>query len=102
MKLNNEIKEILDRMEELVKHKYDKEIHTYRLFDDVQDLLDYITNLEEENEMYAQLKDEYEDIINKAIEYIELIQARSRANTLNEGYINIDKLLNILQGEDNE
>ena len=44
------IKEILDRMKELVKHKYDKEIHTYNLFDDIQSLLDYITNLQEENE----------------------------------------------------
>ena len=46
--MKDEIKEILDRMQELVKHKYDKEIHTYNLFDDIQDLLDYITNLQQE------------------------------------------------------
>ena len=46
--MNNEIKEILDRMQELVKHKYDKKIQTYNLFDDIQGLLDYITNLQEQ------------------------------------------------------
>ena len=59
--MNNEIKEILDRMQELVKHKYDKEIRTYNLFDDIQGLLDYITNLQEENEKLKKLYDKYEE-----------------------------------------
>lgn len=62
--MKDEIKEILDRMQELVKHKYDKEIHTYNLFDDIQGLLDCITNLQEiaeehcANEMIYKLRNE--------------------------------------------
>ena len=44
---------------------------------DVRKLLDCITNLQEENKMYAQLKDEYEDIIDKAIDKL-----------LQQGYLN--------------
>lgn len=40
--------------------------------------------------------------IDKAIEYVEFVKSYSLANTLNEGYIDVDKLLNILKGVNNE
>ncbi len=48
--MNNEIKEIFKRMNDLIEHQFDKEYHTEcDLFKDIQMLLDYITNLQEEN-----------------------------------------------------
>lgn len=82
-----------------------------------------ITNLQEEykkehylvDKLTRQLNDEYKNTEyqckqkeyyksrnEKAIEYIKMIQSCCRANTLNEGYINIDKLLNILEGDDKD
>ena len=58
-----------------------------------------ITNLQEENEMYAQLKDEYEDIIDKAIDklycYGEAFDTKIMQQFQKE-------MLGILQGEDKE
>ena len=68
--MTNEIKEILDYLNKFINDK--EEITKYGCEISVKNakiLLDYITNLQEENEMYAQLKDEYEDIIDKATQY---------------------------------
>ena len=40
------------------------------LYEENKELQQRIDKLEEENKMYAQLKDEYEDIINKATEWV--------------------------------
>lgn len=46
--MNEEIKEIFRRMNDLIEHQFDKEYHTEcDLFKDIQDLLDYITNLQQ-------------------------------------------------------
>lgn len=63
------IKEILEELEE---HSDSKNVAPFELIDiECKLLLDYITNLQKENKMYAQLKDEYEDIINKATKLLE-------------------------------
>ena len=59
--MNNEIKEILDNLQYggfCWKRIYDE---------DIKKLVDYITNLEEDNIMYSQLKDEYSNIISDAL-----------------------------------
>ena len=56
--MNNEIKEILDRIETA------SEIFDCLLKpEECTELLDFITNLKQDNTMYAQLKDEYEEEI---------------------------------------
>jgi hypothetical protein len=69
--MKDEIKEILDEMKQIcdVWVIMDGGVKTYNQ-DKIHCIYDYITNLQEENKMYAQLKEEYEDIIDKAIEYI--------------------------------
>jgi hypothetical protein len=98
--MKNDIKEILDILQKC--EDYDDEVYLIKQYGATL-LLDYITNLQEENEMYAQLKDEYEDIIDKATEYVN--------NTIFWGmYENIpmidtkygEDLSNILQGENND
>lgn len=50
--MNGEVKEIFRRMNDLIDHRFDKEYHTEcDLFKDIQDLLDYITNLQQEKEI---------------------------------------------------
>lgn len=61
--MNEEIKKILDTIKDIVEKNDDSieslliDITKWKL------LLDYITNLQEENEMYAQIKDTNEEII---------------------------------------
>ena len=58
--MKDEIKEIVRRMNNLIEHRFDKEYHTEcDLFKDIQGLLDYITNLQEENE---KLKNKINDV----------------------------------------
>lgn len=67
-------------------------------------LLDYITNLQQDNTMYARLKNEYEEEIkdlqqriDKSIEYIE----HSNYDIIGR-VCSFTKLLNILKGDSNE
>lgn len=109
--MKDEIKEILDRLERIDHKEYSSGFEfadsgsfdeDCRCFEERKKLANYITNLQEENKMYSQLKDEYEDIIEKAIEYINKLS--NEPNVF--GHYGIDynckkHLLNILQGVDN-
>lgn len=59
--MNNEIKEILDRIE-TASEIFDCLLNP----EECTELLDYITILQQDTEMYAQLKDEYEEEIKEA------------------------------------
>lgn len=60
--MNNEIIEfLLYKLEQ--NYKCEKEDYFILYKPDIKDLLDYITNLQQDNTMYAQLKDEYEEEI---------------------------------------
>ena len=62
--MNDEIKEILDYLTKFINDK--EEITKYGCEISVKQakqLLDYITNLQQDNTLYAQLKDEYEEEI---------------------------------------
>lgn len=59
-----------DEIKEILEFKEDADYKRLSV-DAIVTLEDYITDLQEENKMYAQLKEEYEDIIDKAIEFIE-------------------------------
>lgn len=106
--MNNEIKEILEKLENNVY--YIDNVY-YRLFkDEAHLLLDYITNLQQENgrlkqtqyiwsyDLDMQLED-YKSRCEKAIEFIEN-KLKYKDKTIYENDINW--LLNILQGENNE
>ena len=64
--MNDEIKEILGYLKDEDDYIEDLGINYKRIHidnGDLKTLLDYITNLQQDNEMYAQLKDEYEEEI---------------------------------------
>ena len=98
--MNDEIKEILDKLK---SNNYPFGIATI----DINKLLDYITNLQQENE---RLKENNQDMqiemakcwqgIDKAIEYIKSYKNDYAPYELSD--YNIRELLNILQGENNE
>lgn len=95
--MNEEIKEIIDRMKELVKHKYDKEIHTHNLFDDIEGLLDYITYLQQEKEK-MKIYDivDFELFIDNLNQVIE--EAITHGGDSGGAYFcNFDKLLSAIQ-----
>ena len=106
--MKDEIKEIFRRMNDLIKHQFDKEYHTEcDLFKDIQQLLDYITNLQEENKLLkanVELLDDnriyLNDKIDNSIEFID------RYLKLNLKAFNTKSLLMkikiILKGENNE
>ena len=75
------------------------------LYEENKELQQRIDKLEEENKMYAQLKDEYEDIINKAIKYIEydleITEHLYDSGSYDTNYIR-EELLEILKGSDKE
>ena len=93
--MSDDIKEILDKLQKVANRETASRNTLMEMKDkDYHLLLDYITNLQqlydkaiedvvlesrkrmllqEENKMYAQLKDEYEDIIDKAIEYNHIV-----------------------------
>ena len=101
--MDEEIKEILDYLDYGVNSLSISKPPFKIGYDDIKKLLDYITNLQQENErlknipimdftsdVYQELED-YKSRIDKAIEYIEKTQ---------EGYVSELKLLDILRGED--
>lgn len=75
--MTEEIKETFRRMNDLIEHRFDKEYHTEcDLFKDIQDLLDYITNLQQDlnkandiikkdRQFYKCIKDEYAELKKK-------------------------------------
>lgn len=87
--MNNEIKEILDRLKYCKEHDEEDNYYPEDIFfkDDPYILLDYITNLQER--------------IDKAIEYIEWQKDNPQYDNIWRKY-ECDSLINILQGEDNE
>ena len=99
--MKDEIKEILDRLD-----FNEWEVDLYKVpitWSELYTIRDYITSLQEENEMYSQLKDEYEDIIEKAIKYIKGNEFKASDGEICY-FCNmqvIRDLLNILQGVDN-
>ena len=119
--MNNEIKEILDR---LLKYFKESNINDFGYeqdklisYEEAQILLDYITNLQEENEnlklslkdrlKYSDELDEKIERIDKAIEYI--ITHREAVDEKDQTIIywlsddfDEEDILNILQGGNNE
>ena len=107
--MDKEIEEILD----FIKKQIEKETLSYEpdvelSKEEAKLLLDYITNLQEENERLnlelsgyreAILRDDkllgLKSIINKAIEYIEIIQYNESYGVKEKDYL---KLLDILKG----
>ena len=72
--MNDEIKEILDDLKDKCKYIEDYGYQYKRLsLEDTEILLNYINCLEEDNTMYAQLKDEYEEEIKDLQENNEIL-----------------------------
>ena len=120
--MNNEIKEILDNFK-IYEDRYKKfnETQFIIFYRDIHLLLNYITNLEEDNSHYQEVLDceenfniylnqsfkELERRINKAIEYIEdnvAVCAFGNKELPHWEFDdnNIQDLLNILKGENND
>ena len=99
--MNNDIKEILDRLRNCD-------------YDDFNKVLDYITNLQEENKILRQNAEHNDKVVDKArwnemlykgrnkkaIEYIKEHQRKDEFLNLNEWQTR--DLLNILEGDDKE
>ena len=116
--MNKEIKEILDKWKcyiGLTKKFTTNEYEMLRV-EDIDKILDYITNLQEENErlhnLIVQHIDKEDNLIDykqrneKAIEYIEKGNKHFKEN-YNEPYeyafmVNADELMKILQGKSDE
>lgn len=136
--MNNETKEILARLKnnDFERDCNDGSCYKELYLSEIEQLLDYITNLQEENKSLKeqlnckeyfsstmpegtefviltkanydrQQKDieleliDYKSRCEKAIEYVDMIRRSCMANTLNEGVMNMDILLNILEGDNN-
>ena len=97
--MNNEIKEILKDNDELLVNYKDG---SFECFDTLpQNVLDYITNLQEENKSLkanVKLLDDNRIYLNDKID--EAIEYLNKVSYMQEPYKNT--LLNILRGEDNE
>ena len=102
--MKDEIKEILDKL---------KNIEDYLSFSKASELLDYITNLQEENrqtkllkERYQLEKENYKSRNEKAIEYIhnhQLVFELSSKKQIQYWFdMFYEDLLNILKGDDND
>ena len=134
--MNNDIREILEQLNGHLKENYDSfkkgavDITKYDLYcDDLKTLLDYITNLEQENERYKKIfegKERFSKIMPEDTEFIILskadydrqqedielvaIELRNRIdkaikilkNNDHEFEGTVYSALNILQGENNE
>lgn len=115
--MNNEIKEILEFLSNENYYIQDIDCKFKRLYlDEVKTLLDYITNLEEENRILKELNVcvgcnnnlDYKSRIDKALDYIvndmPYLEEPDDDYENNHKMIEYDKsiLLNILQGEDKE
>lgn len=110
--MKDEIKEILDKAKEISDYGADGKQHT-RMFNqfEAKALLDYITNLQEENEILRKNAEHNDKVVDKArwnemiyksrnekaIEYIKECTSEN-----DEDYIFCMELLNILQGGDKE
>jgi len=113
--MNKEIEEILDRLD------YNEwEVDLYKIpinWCEMYSIRDYITNLQEENKRLKEQLDmlvkddekqqkiiiDLQQIINKAIEYIENYKDIQAKNVYVDFDLkDINKLLDILRGEDNE
>ena len=101
--MNNEIKEILDDLKQCCKNRDRFDIHE----NTADILLDYITNLQEENErlnkqydLMEQSLDDKQKVIDKAIKYVEWnLDANAEIIDYFNCDMNFNKLLNILKGE---
>ena len=120
--MDNEIKEILDKFNkevekaELTRNPYSSEDKKFKhiivslsekYFNIFKDILDYITNLQEENKKlsnarYSLDRVELEKRIDKAIEYINFYINRLLDNDIAITPIEMNYLKNILQGEDKD
>ena len=65
-------------------------------------LLDYITNLEKRLDFIIEKNDKKQEIIDKAIEYINSCTWSNGIDEEIQYSLHVPTLLNILQGEDNE
>lgn len=116
--MNNDIKEILENVQKCCEIMKDQNFVVYQK-QDILKVLDYITNLQEENEQLKELTkdklycdncefkkdyDRYADIIDQAIEYCErCLRALKDAEENITEAIDINTLLmiiNILKGGD--
>lgn len=117
--MNNKIKEILDRLD-----FNEWEVDLYKVpitWCELYNIRDYITNLQNENQRLKELDENYpiEEQLEEALKYeniyksridkaIEYIETNTQNYYVNEPHyrgielINIEDLLNILQGENNE
>lgn len=117
--MKDEIKEILDKLQKVANRETASRNALMEMKDkDYQLLLDYITNLQEENERVSNLYETYEEAnelwikkcenyksrIDKAVEYIKLIENNTpnstRKNIAKMILINYKTLLNLLNGDD--
>ena len=111
---DNEIKEILENVRKCCEIMADQSFVVYQKQDILQ-VLDYITNLQEENERLKEQKEhllidlegesEYKIMCEKAIEYIKHSQnygTMAQVMPHLKPYVNGDDLLNILQGDNKE
>lgn len=77
--MNNEIEQLLIQLEYFIEENY-KYYNNFELDkNQVKQLLDCITNLEQDNTMYAQLKDEYEEEIEDLKENNEALLSSYKA-----------------------
>ena len=102
--MTNEIKEILDEWKKFLSWCYENNEKTIEIHrDNVKKILDYITNLQEENERltnarYSLDRVELEKRIDKANQLIEKHKRK-------DGFLNLNEwqtrdLLNILRGDE--
>ena len=100
--MSENLKDVLDSIKEAI-NKNDDSIDSF-LIDTEHwvELLDYITNLQEEHNSWKRVAtknfnnaEDYKLIIDKAIEYIEIIQYNESYGVKEKDYL---KLLDILKG----
>ena len=77
--MNNEIEQLLIQLEYFIEenYKYYNDVELNK--NQIKQLLDYITNLQQDNTMYAQLKDEYEEEIKDLQENNEVLLSSYKA-----------------------
>ena len=103
--MNDEIKEILDKLKD--DNWYDEldltgEMWIELRWKETHLLLDYITNLQQDNTMYAQLKDEYEEEIKDLQQENERLKEENKhifAN-VNDDELLISNAMNYTEAQD--
>ena len=81
--MNDVIKEIIEENKRIIKNSdYENHYHLCDYFEieHIAKLLDYITNLQQDNTMYAQLKDEYEEEIKDLQQENERLKEQNETN----------------------